>query len=891
MLLCEQLHPERERSIAGCVAVFLLAFAPGAATAQTPPVATLDRLVITGSHIPRPDMEGAFPVQVITREEIERSGVTTVEQLLERVPANVNGVNLALTIGSSNRPGLSGANLRGLGGGSTLVLLNGRRLGNYAFDGETVDLNSIPLAAIDRVEVLKDGASAIYGTDAIAGVINFILRKDYQGAEISGSFSATQHGGGNSGQINASYGFGDPAHDGYNIFATASYQKQQSLRAVDREFARTANRPEEGIDGLTPVTFPANINDRARGRLINPTFAAGCAPPASLPFPRDPTFVAACGYDTAVDTDLLPEVERASAMMRGTWRANSGVDVFGEALIGRTRVDPRVAPTPVPGITLFGRDIYPDDGPYYPSAFAAANGLSGNLLVLYRAVELGPRTNSTISDTQRFALGAEGTLAGWDFNVAAVYNGNRQENEYVSGYLYVSRLIPAMATGLINPFGPSAPEGAALLASTAYSGTPQTAHGSTSLINAFASREIASLPAGPLALALGTEARREKLSYDWDPSLVSGDPFLGADPRPISGNRNVAALFAEVNVPIVRGLDAQLAVRYDDYSDFGTTTNPKVALRWQPVPTLLLRGSWGTGFRAPPLYSLHEPLSSGLTPGFEDPIRCPVTGAVEDCRFPVETIGGGNPNLEPETSTQWNFGIVWEPTRGLSLGVDYWNIEQKGVISSLDVENVLRYYDKFSDRVIRGPADPASPKLPGSVVAIDTSLLNLGTTNTSGIDVSFNWRSTLTEVGVFRVGLEGTYVQQWETQIDGVTFVSLLSDAKYGAPIPRWRSALTVDWTHGYWGATIAHLYSSGYTDQNPGIDTMPRKVDAYATWDLQGRYSGFAGWQLAAGIRNLFDTDPPFSNQFGTFQVGFNPQVASPLGRVFYLRAGYAFK
>ena len=372
-----------------------------------------------------------------------------------------------------------------------------------------------------------------------------------------------------------------------------------------------------------------------------------------------------------------------------------------------------------------------------------------------------------------------------------------------------------MATGLINPFGPSGPEGSALLASTAYSGTPQTANGSTSLINAFASREIARLPAGPLALALGAEARRERLAYDWDPSLLSGDPFLGSEPRPISGHRNVYALFAELNVPIMRGLDAQLAVRYDHYSDFGTTTNPKVALRWQPTPTLLLRGSWGKGFRAPPLYALNEPLSSGLQPGVTDPIRCPVTGAVDDCKALIQTIAGGNPHLRPETSTQRNVGIVWEPARGLSLGVDYWDIEHKGVISPLDADNVLRYYGTFSARVIRGPVDPANPNLPGPIVAIDTSQINLGTTRTSGIDVSFDWTAPRTEHGVFRVGLQGTYVRRWDTQIDGVTYVSLLGDATFGAPIPRWRSALTLDWTRGAWGATLAQIYSSGYTDEN----------------------------------------------------------------------------
>jgi iron complex outermembrane receptor protein len=862
---------------------------PGTAVAST----ILERVVITGSHIPQLDSEAALPVQVITREEIDRSGVTTVEQLLERVPANVNAFNAARTVGNGTSPGLSSANLRGLGGGSTLVLLNGRRLANYAFDGESVDLNAIPLAAIDRVEVLKDGASAIYGTDAIAGVINFILRKDYAGANITASFDATQHGGGNSGQLSAAYGFGDPERDGYNVFGVVSYQKQQALRALDRDFASTAYRPDQGINNLSGVTFPSNIVDRPRQRALNPTLASGCDPPTSLPLLVPPFFTAACGYDYATAIDLLPEVERASAMLRGTWRASAAVDVFAEAVVGRNRFDNQVAPVPVLAvITQFGSPIYPAGGPYYPTAFAAANGLSGNLLFSYRATELGPRINSATSEMQRYVLGAEGAVLGWDFNAAAVYSANRQENEYSGSWVYMSKIIPALRTGLINPWGSSGPEGKALLASTVYSGTPQTADGTTSLVNAYASRELAALPAGPLALALGTEARWERLSYNWDPAVVSGDSPIGDMLQSVSGDRNVLALFAELNVPIVRSLDARLAVRFDDYSDFGSTTNPKVALRWQPLASLLLRGSWGTGFRAPPLYSLSLPTTSvGVIGPIEDPLRCPVTGALDDCFGIVQTYSGGNPDLQPETSTQWNFGVVWEPVRGLSLGVDYWSIEQTGVIAPLDIDNMFRYYDKFGYRVIRGPVDPATPNLPGPIVGIDTSLINLGTTQTSGIDASFSWNLPRSEYGNFRIGLQGTYVLKWETQIDGVNYVSMLGDATHGAPIPRWRSTLSLDWNLGPWGTTLAQVYSSGYTDQYPGINQGPRNVGASSTWDLQGRYSGFSSWQLAAGVQNLFDEEPPFSNQGNTFQVGYNPQVSSPLGRVFYVRVGYSYK
>lgn len=863
--------------------------------AQAPPVATLDNVVITGSHIRQVDIEGALPVQVITREEIERSGVTTVEQLLERVPANVNGINTALTVGNAISPGLSSANLRGLGGGSTLVLLNGRRLANYAFDGASVDLNSIPLAAIDRVEVLKDGASAIYGSDAIAGVLNFVLRKDYVGAEVSANLAVTQHGGGNSNLFNGAFGKGDPTRDGYNFFAALSYQKDQRLRALEREFANTVYRPEIGLNGLYGVTFPANIVYRPGRLIVNPAAATGCAPPSSIPFRPFPFFTAACGEDVATSTDLLPEVERASAMLRGTWRASATIDVFAEALLARNRFESQISPMPVPPVaSFFGTPTYPAGGPFYPTAFAAANGLSGDLVLAYGATELGPRFNTTTADARRYVLGTEGQLGDWNFNAAAVYSANSQELEYSGSWLYLSKVMPALRTGLINPWGASGPDGLALLASTQFHGTPQTAHGSTSLVNAFASRDISSLPAGPLAFATGVEVRQERLSYDWDPAVLSGDSPVGGVQESKRGRRNVYALFAELNVPIVHKLDAQLAVRFDDYSDFGSTTNPKVALRWQPLSKLLLRASWGTGFRAPPLYELSAPTTTAsIVAGIQDPIRCPVTNTIQDCFLIAPAYSGGNPNLDPETSTQWNVGVVWEPERALSIGVDYWNIEQKGIIGTISAETALRYSQKFADRITRGPVDPNHPDLPGQITAFDLAPINLGITQTKGFDVVLNWTAPRQSWGQLRAGLQGTYVMQYDTQIDGVQFVSMLGSAVYGAPIPRWRGTFTVDWSDGPWGATLAQVYSGGYTDQYPGPDGAPRKVGAASSWDLQARYSNFAGWRLAVGIRNLFDTDPPASNAlrnpFAVSQAGYNAQMASPLGRTLYLRGTFA--
>jgi iron complex outermembrane receptor protein len=856
------------------------------------PVTEFERAVVTGSHLSPIDLETALPLQVITREEIERSGVTTVEQLLARVPANINAVNPSLSINNTTDPGLSNANLRGLGSAYTLVLLNGRRLANYAFNGRSVDLNAIPLVAIDRVEVLKDGASAIYGADAIAGVINFILRAEFRGFDGSGEYAWTEAGGGNSGIVNLTAGAGRLAVDHYNVFAALTLQKEQRLAAIDREWTRPENRLDHGLWSMIGQAFPANIVDRPRQRILNPAAAAGCAPPDTVPGRVFPFYTSGgCLYDTTAVSDLWPESTRVSAFMRGTWRLTPQLDLFADALISRNVVDANLDPGFVPTVaSSFGQPVYPATGPYYPTQFARDNGLSGGLLLSWRATELGPRINKTIATAQRYSIGADGQAADWFYSLAAIYSINEQENQYAGSWLSMRRALAAIRSGLINPWGPSAPEGAALLAAAVYNGTPQTAEGVTSSINAVASRELFALPAGPLAVAVGLDARHEGLSYDWDPAVLSGDSPISIQLKSISGDRDVRALFIEFGVSIATGLTAQLAVRRDDYSDFGGTTNPKVALRWQPLQSLLLRASWGTGFRAPGLYALAEPTSNaGVAAPIRDPVRCPVTGRAEDCFGVVINYSGGNANLEPETSEQWNAGVVWQPTRSLAIGVDYWNIELSDVISIVAANTVMKYYDTFSSRVVRGPVDPSYPDLPGPIVAIDSSLINLAGTQTSGLDLSFNWSSSSTPLGTFRVNLQGTYVLHWDTTADGFVYVSPLGNTAYGLPVPRWRSTLMFDWNRGLWGGTLSQVYSSGYDDFVPLADgsTRPIDVEAFSTWDLQGTYTALGGWRFAAGVRNLLDEAPHFSTVNSN---GYNRRIASPLGRSYYVRVGYAW-
>lgn len=850
------------------------------------------KVEVTGSNIPRSEIESALPVQVITREDIARTGVTTTAELMSKVSANVLGFNDQLSVGNAGRPGLSSVNLRGIGDGSTLVLINGRRVANYAFDGGTVDVNSIPLTAVDRVEILKDGASAIYGTDAMAGVVNFILRKDYRGVEAAAYAAWTQHGGGDQWQAVVTAGVGDLAVDRYNLFVTAVYQKDDALAASARPFGRTGYIPAEGVSFLSSATFPANIvkppaTPSGRSTLLNPTYPTGCAPPLSIPLPGVPGQT--CFFDYVAGIDIIPPAERASVYGRATYAINPDHQLFAEGNYANNSFTFKASPSPFPFAA------YPAGGPFYPIEYAAANGISGDLNLQYRTLQLGPRTNQVDTDAWRALIGAEGTAGGWSYGGAIVYSESKQTDTYVSGYASRTRLDSALMSGLVNPFGASGAEGDALLADAQITGEIHGATGSTLLVDAKASKDLIALPGGPLAIALGTEARREKLDNQYAPVFNSGDIVgIAGDAQSVSGSREVWALFLEANVPLLKGLEAQLAVRYDHYSDFGGTTNPKIALRWQPLRSLLLRSSWGTGFRAPPLYDMYTPESHGFVGEVDDPIRCPVTDAEQDCGAFFPATFGGNPDLKPETSDQFNAGVVWEPLAGLSFGVDYWKLRKSGVIGTLDVPTLFADYDRYAPaHIVRGPEDPNYPGLPGPIESVVLLNENLGNLRTSGIDVDVRWKMPPTDIGRFTISLNGTYIINWEAQLDGTTYTSSLAQS---GGVPRWKHWLTLAWEYGPWSATLGQTFQTGYQDANIDrngnpLPVPPRSVGAYDVWDLQGTYTGFQNTSITLGVRNLMDKAPPFTNQPYAFQVGYDPNYADPRGRAFYVRLAYAFK
>jgi iron complex outermembrane receptor protein len=413
-----------------------------------------------------------------------------------------------------------------------------------------------------------------------------------------------------------------------------------------------------------------------------------------------------------------------------------------------------------------------------------------------------------------------------------------------------------------------------------------------------------SLPAGWLAVAAGLEGRRESLEQLRSELTASGNIVGtgGAVPSIPTAYRTAWAAFAEANIPVLRNLEADIAVRFDHYSDFGSTTNPKLSLRWQPAKNVLLRGAYGTGFRAPTLSELFQPLGTGVARG-SDPIRCPVTDSQFDCNAFFYAVDGGNPALQPERSKQLSAGIVLEPAAGLSASLDYYHVEVRTLVQFVDEKTIFANYAALGPSlVVRGPSDEEFPDLPGPIELVKRIPWNLGTLKTSGIDVDVRYRAPTMPIGQFTFSIDGTYVLDYELR--GVNSAPFPGGAGQRGPligaISRWRHYAALDWSRGPWAATLANNFQLAYSepcildDKGNSLDAsgcLTRRVGAYSVWDLQLRYSGLRNTTLTLGVRNLLDTSPPLTNQDYAFQVGFDPTYGDPRGRTFYGAIRYAFK
>ena len=869
-------------------------------------------MVVTGSHIPTLERETALPVQVITRDDIERANLQTAAQLVNTISAAMSfgAFNETQGVGNIVQPGFAGAGLRGLGYQATLVMINGRRIANFAFTTLGGDLNAIPLSAIERVEILRNGASAIYGSDAVAGVINFILRKDYRGAEVYAQYTSPEHSGGYGKHFSAAGGYGDLSRQKFNVYANLDYLEFGGIQARNRPFAARSYIPEEGLDRTSINSFPANVGTPAGVRNPTGDRASGYSNPSCAPLLSFPTAGSAnqfqCRWNGDGTASIFNPSERLGFAGSLTWHLDRDRQVFVNGTYTHNTFTFVTLPTQVSSQTTLqgvNRFLLPPSSAFYPHDFASDFGIDGMPLnVFWSATELGTRTIEVESNQLNVVAGTRGAAMDWNYDGAFNYSRSDVEQRAAGGYVRESVLLPIVNSGIVNPFGANTQDVVDRMSAAKFDGTLRTGKATTTSLDFKANREVGALAAGPLTVAVGFDARRDDLAQTSDPALESGDVLGLASASSLSGARNVVGLFGEANVPLLRTLEANLAVRYDHYSDFGGTTNPSIALRWQPVPTLVLRASAGTGYFAPSLAGLFEPPVYGFTVGsLSDPTRCPTTQAAQDCNRQFPTRGGGNPALQPTTSSQWSVGAVWAPTRDLSLGVDYVSILLDDRINFISAQQILAQCpDGVSGPtcylIHRGPVDPAYPTLPGPITQVDQFLTNLGKQKVTAIDVNVQAVAPSRDMGRFKATFTGTYtIQNLRQQANG-NYVNQVNHytTSGGNPgvIPYWRHDLTLDWSYGPWSATVTENFQTGGYDQSPGpgTGTTSRVIGNYDIWNVRLAHSGFRNLTLSAGIKNLFDTDPPFSNQTQNFQVGYDPSYTDPHGRLYWVGLGYAF-
>ena len=943
-----------------------LALAGTAAAQDTAPAGTdsettrtLDRISVTGSRIKRTDIEAALPVTVIQKEEIQAQGISSAEQLLMYMNVAGNGSdNLSANAGIApadlrGNNGVSGANLRGQGADATLVLLNGRRVATHGLRGTAVDLNSIPFAAIDRVEVLRDGASAVYGTDAIGGVINFITRTDYQGAQVSAFVDLPEEGGGNIYRTDFLVGGGDLDRDRWNAFLSVGAKKNDILRGNARDFSN-GFQPERGLSPDTRGTPFATIFNLAgsltAAGLSAPDGAAvngvnildlpggpGCEAGGDMMGPYDhrlwsttATNVASqygCAWDYPAAAVMLQPLETLQAIGRATFRLNDAHQAYVEFMGSNAKAnrifEPNQISSSATATAVFNPDTwYPLNDrtrETYDMVYDALAGQFGADALAYgapiayrwRCMECGPREIETTTKAFRFMAGVDGTIGGWDYSLGLSRASSESESELGTGYHYVEGLQAAFAGGLLNPFlmpgQQQSPEAIAALEAASAQGV--VLYGGKSTVTNFDavfSGSIGQLPGGDLQVAVGVDLRRETFEFNGDrraaasrPAVFNA-PFDDANALP-EATRDVKAVFTEIHLPFFERFEATLAGRYDHYTGFGGTANPKVSFKWQPLDALAIRGAYSTGFKVPEFSKLFSGMTESQNNALDlaDPATCPggvVDETVAGCeQIDPDILTGGNPALAPEESRQKSLGFVLAPVDWFNMSMDWWQIERINTIrTGPDLDILREYYDLYADNWIRDAS--------GEVVLVDRRFVNSGGTLMSGVEIDLNFRGQLAG-GDWNLNLNGSYLDNYQDKL--LEFMPYSGNKvgeyiRYWSLPLRWKHTLGFAWSRGDWSHSLTQLYRHGYKDEEPtSVSTghyIPSQwnpdVDRYITYNYSTTYSGFEGLRLTFGVKNLLDEDPPFTAHKNDWAsgAGWEPRVADPRGRAYTLLVQYDF-
>ncbi|MGQ5523364.1 TonB-dependent receptor [Chitinimonas sp. PSY-7] len=887
-----------------------------------------DKIEITGSSIKRIVKEGALPVQQFKREDIDRSGAVTVADFVQKLPA-MQGFTIGAIAAGSDSGGRVSASIHDIGEEYTLVLLNGRRVAPAPGLGSAVNLNGIPMSAVERVEVLTDGASALYGSDAIAGVLNFILKKNLQGGQIETLYQAPQESGGNSWNVSATYGIGDISSDGYNVLMSYRHDEQKAMKATDRDFSKTAfihfnNGGRDYIyDRTSASSIPANatVTFTDASNLDPITFnpyklANGNCPRLTFESITNPN---ACNFDFAATVETVPENKRDSFFTSGRLKVGDNVTLFSDIALSRFDLTARIAPNVVPFSIPFTAQNTPNLYTTYiennltPAQRAAVKSISGN----YRSYDWGTRDSRTITDSTHLVFGAEADLGAWNTSGAVTWSRNSLDEQYTGGYMLAKEFTDMLNTNAFDPFAPIGSQSAntqQLIRNSLFNGSIRKASSTLKGIDARGSREIFELAGGMASVGLGADYR--EYDFTQTPSAAAVNNLLYAvDAKArYDMKRSNIGVFGELNMPVNNKLEVTTAARYDTISaiDDGVSNQTvgkrmsastfKLSARYQPTKALLIRGSLGTGFKAPSMLEIAEPITHhGVTASSYD---CPAILRAENRNYckpgsaQYDEYRRGNTELKPEKSEQFTIGFRVEPSQAISFGADLWDVQIKDAVSSVTEQlafaNVEKYRNLFSTYTEQETGN--------TYWAFNEVTTNIGKSRRRGIDWDATGRAKL-PFGTLTTNFTGTYLLKSEYTKPGTGSDWTTSLGYFGidnAVSFRVISKLNATLQTGALSNSLTVNYRSGYTDApstvrdvaaNKVVRNFRLEVPSYTTVDWQGRYAVNKVAEVRGGIKNLFNRKPPLSlrNSSG-HQVGYDPRYTDDLLRTFYISGTYKF-
>ncbi|WP_269532712.1 TonB-dependent receptor [Chitinimonas sp. BJYL2] len=877
----------------------------------------VEKITITGSNIKRVSIETASPVQIITADEIKRGGATTLTEVLRNVASNVGGIDENRTGGFT--AGASGLNLRGLGSQATLMLLNGRRLAAYAqpeFQTTFVDLNTLPIGAVERIEILKDGASAIYGSEAMAGVVNIILKESFVGAELGAAYGQSEVNDGELTRVTGSYGFGDLAQDHFNVYGTLDIRQQKPTFISKRDgYLSTQNLTAYGYqDQRSIYTDIGNIywTDKTTGKFVIRPITGNCpadrlvsgdvifGPGASVPGTQ------ACVFDDLKDGTFNAggKSDRISFTGKATWQPSESVTVFAEAMFNQNKA--RITgdlhwiamQNGQPGGAFpITHPQYPKDliDPVTGKTLAGGNG-TVRLRAQLKTIP-GQGQDNTV-DFGRYLIGAKGDIGSWSWESAVMTNSSKVESRRTGGLL-TDKFVNAVVTGQWL-FGDAANNMA--LYPSLVTQSASNYESTLRMWDAKFSGDIMELPAGTMSAAVGVEARREGLITNPDPQAVAGNLWHSAKmPAGIDNSRNVRSVYTELSIPVLKNLEASLAGRFDHYSDYGNSKTPKLGLKWTALPELVVRSTYAEGFRAPTLVENSNQVADAFLNGFRDPARCTATFRA-GCSSSSPYKSGANPDLKPETGKSYTLGLVWEPNKSFSASADFWNIKRTDEISTYDLTTVLnneaRYANNPATKIVRAPQTPAeiAAGVPGEITLVQLLLTNVAVTQVKGVDFDFRGRVNMGGFGKLEPRLVVQYTDSFKSAPTPTDEKIEYAGAR---GTPRVKGAAAMTWSKDPWTVNVEANYvgrMASVDDHNEtctfavqGYDNLCNGISSYTTVNLSTTYKGFKNWSLNAAVRNAFDRNPPFHPY--AVNTNYYRPLHNAMGRYFQVSAAYAFK